>query len=511
MVYPLSEYAEAAPDGTMVRDHQRSLTRRELNERVNRLIAYLRSGGVTAGTRLAIVAGNSIDYLCVALAAGLGGVSLVPINWHLKPDEAGYLVETSGARCVVFEPECEPLAREAAEQAGIEHLIDLSELDGLLVEIDGAEPVDPGPFTSVIYYTSGTTGRPKGTRLAQTPTSVPLVEAMDGLRRSAGTFGQDESTVYLTPGPMYHAAPLNTSITAVLMGGVLEIMRSFDPEGMLRLIESRGVQRITTVPIMFVRLLRLPDEVKARYDLSSLDEVVHLAAPMPIHVKHEIIKWWGPVLVDAYGASEVGVVTRISSEEWLAKPGSVGKAISSLSVQIIGEDNAELPSGEIGMIYMTSHTAVDISYLDDEDKTRSVHRDEKQFTLGDMGYLDEDGYLFLADRRVDMINSGGVNIYPAEVESAALLHPAVEDIGVFGIPNDEWGQEVKAAVLLRAGHEADPLLEADILEFLETKLAGFKVPRSIDFLDELPRYSNGKLHRRELRDPYWADTMNRSI
>jgi long-chain acyl-CoA synthetase len=504
MVYPLSEYAEAAPDRPMAGDHERSLTRRELNERVNGLITYLRSEGLAPGTRLAIVAGNSIDYLCVALATGLGGISLVPINWHLKPDEAGYLLESSQAQLLAFEPEYESLAREAAGRAGIEQLIDLSRLDTLLAAVDGAEPDEPGPFTSVIYYTSGTTGRPKGTRLAQTPTLVPLTEAIDRLRRSAGTFGQDESTVYLTPGPMYHAAPLNTSITAVLMGGVLQIMRQFDPEEMLRLIEAHGVQRITTVPIMFVRLLRLPEEVRTRYDLSSLGEVVHLAAPMPIHVKHEVIKWWGPVLVDAYGASEVGVVTLISSEQWLEKPGSVGKPIPSLSVQIIGEDDTELPPGEVGMIYMTSHTDVDISYLDDEEKTQSVHRGDKQFTLGDMGYLDEDGYLFLADRRVDMINSGGVNIYPAEVESVALLHPAVEDIGVFGIPNDEWGQEVKAAVLLRPGYEAAPPLELDILAFLKTKLADYKVPRSIDFPDQLPRYSNGKLHRRELRDPYWS-------
>jgi long-chain acyl-CoA synthetase len=259
------------------------------------------------------------------------------------------------------------------------------------------------------------------------------------------------------------------------------------------------------VPIMCVRLLRLPEEVRAKYDVSSLQEVTHLAAHMPTHVKHEMIKWWGPILVDAYGSSEVGVVTRISSQEWLERPGSVGHPIASLTLQIIGENNEELATGETGMIYITSLTDLDISYLDDDEKTQSVHRGEKQFTIGDVGYVDEDGYLFLVDRRVDMINSGGVNIYPAEIESVALLHPAIEDIGVFGIPNEEWGQETKAAIKLREGYEACDQLEQEILQFLNTKLANYKVPKSVDFSSELPRYSNGKLHRRELRDPYWAN------
>jgi long-chain acyl-CoA synthetase len=506
MVYPLSEYAHEAPERTMIADQNHTLTRHEVNSRVNKLIKHFRALNLIAGTRLAIVSANSTDYLCVALAAGLGGISLVPINWHLKIPEAGYLLETSNADAVVIDPEFQELGEGAANIAGIASKIDLSTLDLVLEDYDDSEPDDPGPFTSVIYYTSGTTGRPKGTRLAQTPTSMPLEQAIQGLKGSAGAAGQSESTVYVTPGPLYHAAPLNTSISATLLGGTLHIMNRFDPEEMLRLIDEHKIQRTTMVPIMCVRLLRLPEEVRARYDVSSLQEVTHLAAHMPTHVKHEMIKWWGPILVDAYGSSEVGVVTRISSEEWLERPGSVGHPIPSLTLQIIGENNEELATGETGMIYITSLTDLDISYLDDDEKTQSVHRGEKQFTIGDVGYVDEDGYLFLVDRRVDMINSGGVNIYPAEIESVALLHPAIEDIGVFGIPNEEWGQETKAAIKLREGYEAGDRLEQEILQFLTTKLANYKVPKSVDFVSKLPRYSNGKLHRRELRDPYWTNS-----
>ncbi len=504
MVYPLSAYAQAEPRRLMVADPFRALTREDVNARVNRLIKLFRALDLGPGSRIAIVAGNSTDYLCIALACALSGTSLVPINWHLKAPEAAYLLETSRVAALIIDPVHRELGDAAAARAGVRQTIHLSELDAMLDRFDDTEPDDPGPFASVIYYTSGTTGRPKGTRLAQTPTSVPLESAIEGLRKSAGAAGQSEDTVYLTPGPMYHAAPLNTSISAVLLGGTLHIMQRFDPEDVLRLIETHRINRTTMVPIMFMRLLNLDESVRACYDVSSLEEVTHLAAHMPIHVKHEMIKWWGPVLVDAYGGSEVGVVTRISSTEWLQRPGSVGKAIPSLTLQIIGENDEELPPGEVGSIYITSLTDLDISYIDDEEKTASVHREEKQFTLGDVGYLDEDGYLFLVDRRVDMINSGGVNIYPAEIESVSLLHPAIEDVGVFGIPNVEWGQEVKAAVQLRPGYRASEELAAEIRQFIADKLANYKVPRSIDFMEQLPRYSNGKLHRRELRDPYWA-------
>jgi len=503
MVYPLSEYAENAGDRRIIADSNRTLNRVELNQRVNGLIRHLQSEGITAGSRLAIIAGNSVDFLCVTLAASLSGVSVVPINWHLKAEEAAYLMTTSRTDVLVIDLDHQAMATAAADTAGITKRIILQNIDEILQQDDGSEPENTGPYATCIYYTSGTTGRPKGTRLAQAPSEVSLEEAVKGMRGSATSFDQDETTVYLTPGPLYHAAPLNTSVSAVLLGGELHIMNRFDPEEMLKTIEQYKVERTTMVPIMFVRLLRLDEKTRNQYDLSSLKEVVHLAAHMPIHVKHDMIKWWGPILTDAYGSSEIGVVTRISSEEWLERPGSVGRPIPSLTLQIIDENNEEVPTGQTGSIFITSLTDLDISYLDDDEKTASVHRQEKQFTIGDVGYVDEEGYLFLVDRRVDMINSGGVNIYPAEIESAMLLHPAVEDVGVFGIPSDEWGQDVKAAIQLRQGYDAGSDLEKDIQGFLASKLANFKIPKSIDFVDEMPRYTNGKLHRRELRDPYW--------
>jgi len=504
MVYPISDYAAIDAERPMIADSVGGLTRGETNERLNKIIKHLQAIGLSAGSRLAIVAGNSTDYLCVALAASLSGISVVPINWHLKPDEAAYLLKTSRADAVAIGQEYQDQADEAADLAGINLRIYLKNLDETLATYGGSEPEVTGPFASCIYYTSGTTGRPKGTRLAQTPSEVSLEEAVSSVRNAVNSFGQDENTVYLTPGPLYHAAPLNTSISAVLLGAELHLMNRFDAEEMLQTIDSKKVQRTTMVPIMFLRLLRLDENIRSKYDVSSLREVVHLAAHMPIHVKHEMIKWWGPILVDAYGSSEIGVVTRISSKEWLDRPGSVGKPLPSLTLQIVDENNNEVATGETGSIFITSLTDLDISYLDDEEKTRSVHRGDKQFTIGDIGYVDEEGYLFLVDRRVDMINSGGVNIYPAEIESTALLHPAIEDIGVFGIPNAEWGQEVKAAIQLRDGYEFSSDLENDIQAFLTSKLAKYKVPKSIDFISDMPRYSNGKLHRRELRDPYWA-------
>jgi long-chain acyl-CoA synthetase len=341
--------------------------------------------------------------------------------------------------------------------------------------------------------------------MSQVMTGVPVDAVVAGMRKQLAANGLDASTIHLVQGPLYHAAPLGMANFTLIVGGVCHVMPSFEPEEALRLIERHAITSSIMVPTMFVRLLRLPDEVKGRYDLSSLKLVIHTGAIMPTDVKRKMIDWWGPVLVDGYGASELGVVCQIGSEEWLRKPGSVGRPLPTFTVEIIGEDGEELPAGEVGQVYLTSLTDVDISYIGEPEKTASVHRAAKQFTLGDMGWLDDDGYLFLADRRNDMIVSGGVNIYPAETEAAMLAHPAVEDVGVFGVPDPEWGQQVKAAVQLRAGHTASDELEAELIAWLRERIAHYKVPRSIDFHEALPRFTNGKLHRRVLREPYWED------
>lgn len=504
MAGALIDYARDDPDRLAVSDGVTPLSQSALNERVNRVIELLRRNGVGNGGRIAIMAQNCTDFLVVSLAAHLSGVSQIPVNWHFTADEAAYLIGDAGATALFVGPAEAETGEAAAKIAGCGRVFEIGpELDALLEGCEPGEPLGDMFFASAIFYTSGTTGRPKATRLSQQPTDMPVKDAIEGIRSRALLSNLAEEAVHLVQGPMYHAGPQNNAATTALLGGQVHIMRRFDAEDVLRQIDAHKVTHTMMVPTMFVRLDRLPDEVKAKYDVSSLTQVPHIAAPMPIDVKRRMIDWWGPVLTDAYGASEIGVITRISSREWLERPGSVGKPIDAFTIQIVGEDGDNLPVGEVGMIYMTSLTAVDLEYLGDAEKTAAAHRADKQFTLGDMGWLDAEGYLYLADRRVDLIISGGVNVYPAEVEMALLAHPAVEDVAVFGIPSDEWGQEVKAAIQTRPGSEPSQDLSEEITDWLRERLAHYKVPRSIDFHDALPRYSNGKLHRRVLRDAYW--------
>lgn len=504
MAGALVDYARDNPDRLAVSDGVTGLSHFALNERVNRAIDLLRRSGVDNGDRIAIMAQNCTDFLVVSLAAHLSGVSQIPVNWHFTADEAAYLISDAGAKALFVGPAEAETGKAAALIADCGLIFEIgADLDAQLEACSPDEPAEEMFFASAIFYTSGTTGRPKATRLSQQPTDVPVEAAIEGIRGRALLSNLGEQAVHLVQGPMYHAGPQNNAATTALLGGEAHIMRRFDAEDVLRQIDAHKVTHTMMVPTMFVRLDRLPEDVKRKYDVSSLAEVPHIAAPMPMDVKRRMIDWWGPILMDAYGASEIGVITRITSQEWLERPGSVGKPIDAFTIQIVGEDGEDLPSGDVGMIYMTSLTAVDLEYLGDAEKTAAAHRAEKQFTLGDMGWLDPDGYLFLADRRVDLIISGGVNIYPAEVEMALLAHPAVEDVAVFGIPSEEWGQEVKAAVQTRPGCKASDKLAAEILTWLGEGMARYKVPRSIDFHDGLPRYSNGKLHRRVLRDAYW--------
>jgi long-chain acyl-CoA synthetase len=503
----LSQLAVRDPNRIAVSDGAITYTRSELNARVNQVIALLHRRGAKSGDAIALLAANSAEYVVLASASALGGMPLVPVNWHLAADEVTYILESTRARLLFVDAAHGELARRAAgntQHAPVVIRIDDELTDGLAA-VSGDEPPPETNYASPLYFTSGTTGRPKATRMSQAPHAIPVSTVVEMLKKSATATGLDEETVHLTIGPLYHAGPLNNACSTVLVGGVVRVMSSFDPEEVLRSIERHHINNTIMVPTHCIRLLRLPDEIRNKYDLSSMERAMHIAATMPIDVKRRMIDWWGPVLTEGYGASEVGVVTAITSEQWLRKPGSVGRPIPSFTLQIVDDEGSGLPPGEIGTIYMTSLTDVDLAYVDDEEKTAAAHLATKQFTLGDMGWLDEDGYLFLADRRVDLIISGGVNIYPAEVESAMLLHPAIEDVGVFGIPDEEWGQQVKAAVQLGSGHDASTELEAEILIGLRDQIASYKIPKTIDFHEQLPRYSNGKLYRRTLRAPYWPE------
>jgi long-chain acyl-CoA synthetase len=307
----------------------------------------------------------------------------------------------------------------------------------------------------------------------------------------------------LVTGPLYHAAPLSVSMTAPMAAGLgLVLMDGWSPEETLALIEQHGITHTHLVPIMFHRLLALPDDVRDAFDPSSLRLVVHGAAPCPVDVKRRMIEWWGPVIEEYYAATEGGG-TYITAKEWLRKPGSVGKATAGAAVEVRDEGGTEVPAGEIGTVWFRRSEVEPFEYHRDPDKTAGVH-DGNWFTLGDMGYADEDGYLFLTGRSAELIISGGVNIYPAEIDAALLEHPSVHDVATIGVPNDEWGEEVKAVVEVRDGVVADAALASELIAFCRERLAHFKCPKSIDFATDLPRFETGKIYRRLVRDRYWT-------
>jgi long-chain acyl-CoA synthetase len=350
-----------------------------------------------------------------------------------------------------------------------------------------------------MLYTSGTTGRPKGVRrpLADVDpdTAAALASMLSGLFEIAPGDG-----VHLAAGPLYHAAPLAFGTGALHLGQTVALMDKWTPERTLQLIDRRRVTTTHMVPTMFHRLLALPDEVKARYDTSSLRNVIHAAAPCPVDVKRRMIEWWGPVIYEYYAATEGGG-TYVNSQEWLEKPGTVGRPFPGATIKIFDDEGNELPPNEPGTVYMGSPLG-QFEYHGDPEKTRASRRDG-MFTVGDIGYLDDDGWLFLCDRKADMIISGGVNIYPAEVEAVLLSHPDVGDAAVLGVPDEDWGEAVKAVVQPAEGAAVGPQLEQDLLTYCRSKLAAYKCPRSVDFRSELPRYPTGKLYKRLLRDEYW--------
>jgi long-chain acyl-CoA synthetase len=504
MAAGLVELADADPHRFALGDPERRYTRAELNDRVNRFIHVLHRRGVRSGDVVAIYAGNSADMVIALLASSLAGVSHVAINWHLVATEVEYILASSGTNLVITDRTHEAVARDAARQVGIADVLVLGpDADAELASAPNAEPA-PCPVASAIYYTSGTTGRPKATRMAEMREGITAQAQAEQVRAS----GMEESDVQLVVGPLYHGGPLMQAVRTAVTGGHLHVMARFDAEELLRLVDRYRVNRLTMTPTHFVRLLRLPAEVRARYDVSSLTDVLHIGAMMPPEIKAEMIAWWGPVLVDAYGCSELGTITRITSQEWLTRPGSVGRPMPWFTIQIVDEEtDLELPARSIGTIFLTALNDADIVYLGDPERTAEAHRSPRQFTLRDLGWLDDDGYLYLADRRVDLIVSGGVNIYPAEVEAALLGHPAVEDVGVFAVPDPEWGHAVRAAVQLSPGWAPDPSTTESILGVARTRLAGFKVPRAIEYHERLPRSAAGKLLRRELRAVHWKETV----
>jgi len=500
-----SLYARMKPDAVAVYGKTSKRTFKELNANANRLVHALHRAGIKDGDHIALACGNTVEFIEVLAAAMRSGLRLTPINWHLSPPEVAYIVNDCRAKAFICHADFAP--------AGIASLNDNlklklaigGEIEGFdsyetaLARESDADPEHPA-HGSTMMYTSGTTGRPKGVYRARTMTMPP---AWGEASPKGYNINED---VNMCCGPAYHAAPLAFDIAQPLAAGItIVLMDRFDPEGWLQTIEKYRVTHTHMVATMFQRILALPKEVREKYDISSLRHILHGAAPTPPEIKRAMIEWLGPILVEYYAASEGGGNFLINSEEWLKKPGSVGKLMPGSGTRIVDEAGNDVKQGEVGVIYFPHNPMARFEYFNDPEKTKAAElAGGEHFTVGDMGYVDEDGYLFLTGRTAECIISGGVNIYPQEVDNEFVRHPAVRETCTVGVPNDEWGEEVKAVIALYPGYTPSPELAKELLDFIRPNLAGYKMPRSVDFVDDIPRSEAGKVQRRQVRAPYGA-------
>ncbi|SDE55685.1 acyl-CoA synthetase [Pseudonocardia oroxyli] len=487
-----------------------ALTFRELDEGSARLARYLHEQGLRRGDVVALVSENTPRVFEVYWAARRSGLYITLVNHHLSAPEAAYIVTDCGAKALIVSAGVAGLAAAIGDQVQVPITIAFGgEIPGSTAYTDydtelagvSAEPLPEQPRGADMLYSSGTTGRPKGIKPTLPDSAVD--EPGDTYIDIFGPmYGFDADTVYLSPAPLYHAAPLRFSATVQALGGTAVILERFDPEGALAAIERFAVTHSQWVPTMFVRMLKLPDEVRLRYDHSSLRVAIHAAAPCPPEVKQAMIDWWGPVLYEYYAATEANGITFVNSAEWLERRGTVGRAGLGV-VRIVGEGGEVLAPFEVGTIYFERDERP-FEYHNDPEKTAAAtHPDHPTWTTtGDLGFLDDDGYLFLTDRKAFMIISGGVNIYPREIEDVLVTHPAVLDVAVIGVPDEEMGESVKAVVQPAPGVTGDAALEKDLIAFVRERIAHYKAPRTIDFTDFLPRTPTGKLVKQELRDRY---------
>ncbi len=493
----------------------------EILRRVAQGASGLRALGVGREDRVAIMLRNDVAYIEASLAARIVGGLPVPINWHLKPEEVAYILEDSGAKVLVIHSDllreihaAIPVGMQVIEVCVPEFLRqDYGVADPGPAGLAGAQEWDsfiarhapwstpPDVETSSMIYTSGTTGRPKGVRRQ----SATLEQYQENVRIVGGILGVSPGIRTVIPAPMYHAAPNTYSIFAVQQNAFVVLMPKFDAEELLAIIERRQITHFQAVPTMFVRLLKLPEAVRRKYDVSSLQYVIHAAAPCPPEVKKAMIEWWGPIIWEYYGSTEMSAVTHCSSADALRFPGTVGKAVPEATVKILDEQGNECARGVPGQVYGWLHTTTDFTYQNDPEKRRRIERDGL-ITCGDIGYLNDENFLFLCDRANDMIISGGVNIYPAEIESVLINFPGVHDCAVFGIPHPDFGESVMAVVEPQPGAR---LSEDAIRAYLRERVADYKVPRTIEFRTGLPREDSGKLFKRKLREPYWQDAGRR--
>lgn len=484
----------------------------ELYARSQRVAAVLYDAGLRRGDGVALVLLNCPEFLEITWGCQLSGLYYSAVNTHFAPDEICYVIDDSDAKAVFVDASMAGLGSRVLDaNPGVDvHVCVGGSLPGWRSYEDvlaGAGNAPPASDGSEMLYSSGTTGSPKAVRR-------PLPEDGKGSWEQnvleytlTQRYGMTETSVYLSPAPLYHAAGLNYTMAVQRVGAAAIMMPKFDAEAVLRLIETHRITHAQFVPTMFVRMLKLPDAVRERYDVSSLECVIHAAAPCPVDVKHRMMKWFGPIIHEYYGGTEGFAGATIDASEWLAHPGSVGKPLTA--VHVVGDDGTECAVGESGELYFDGGPAFE--YFKDPEKTASVFNEKGWRSLGDMGYVDEDGYLYLTDRSTFMIVSGGVNIYPQEAENLLVMHPKLVDAAVFGVPNDEYGEEVKAVVQVANGVEAGPELEAELIAYCRAHLAGYKCPRTVEFDPGLPRDPNGKLYKRRIRERYWQGRSSRIL
>ena len=501
-MYP-GTWARRTPDkpALVMAGSGRTLTYRELDERSLRLAHVLQEAGLRTGDVVALLSDNRPEAYEVYWAAMRSGLYVTAVNHHLSADEVSYIVRDCGAKALVVSPAKADLAAALDVEVGTRLTFEGDYEEALRGA--STEPLAEQPHGDDLLYSSGTTGRPKGIKPPLPPIAVDepgyIYPTVFG-----ALYGFDPETVYLSPAPVYHAAPLRFGGVIHALGGTLVMMEKFDAEGALQAISDHRVTHTQMVPTMFVRLLKLPDDLRTSYDVSSLRAVVHAAAPCPVEVKRRMIEWLGPVVHEYYASTEANGATFIDSETWLAHPGSVGTALMGV-LHICGEDGAELGPGEVGSVYFEREQLTFRYHNDDERTASTQHPDHPTWTtVGDLGYVDEEGFLYLTDRKAFMIISGGVNIYPQEVEDLFSLHPKVVDIAVLGVPDDEMGERVVAFVQPAPGVETGEALAAELTVYARDRIAHFKVPREFHFRAELPRTPTGKMVKGRLREEYAA-------
>jgi len=502
--------AERDPDGRALADETGETTWGELDERVNRLIAVLRGAGLGRDDRVAVLSGNRREVYEVYVAALHAGLAVVPMSWELSTDLVAHVLDHSDAKALIVDPVYGAAVSAAAQDAAGLNLRlafpggEIAGFDSYEEALAGAAGLEPADQIGgrALFYTSGTTGRPKGVNSAAFRPGIPIEElGQSALMATQGT-GIPVGGRTLLVGPIFHSGQFAFSVFPLLCGSQTIVRRWPDPEAILDAVDGEAATNSLLLPMDFTGLLRLPEERRAAFDGSSLEIVLHGGAPCPPDVKRRMLDWWGPVLVEYYGATEGGLFATLGVDDWRAKPTSVGRPLPFIEVQIVGEDGAAVPTGAVGGVYIRNLTGADFNYHKDPQKTNAAHLEPGVFTVGDLGYLDAEGFLFVVGRDSDVVRTAAGTVYPAEVQGVLAAHPAVADVAVFGVPGAGDHEQARAAVLVAGGHTAGPALAEELRAYVAERLTPDKVPTAIDFLDELPRTAAGKLAKAELRARY---------